>query len=57
MDNRAMYRWWLWAHVLFVAGFLLSHGMSAAMGFRLRQEQSPYAIRLTALSKRTTNVT
>jgi hypothetical protein len=53
-----MYQWWLWAHLLFVAGFLLSHGTSAAMGFRLRQEKSPDAIRgLTQLSKATNNVT
>ena len=53
-----MYQWWLWGHLLFVAGFLLSHGTSAAMGLRLRQEKSPDAIRaLTRLSKQTTNVT
>jgi hypothetical protein len=52
-----MYQWWLWAHIVFVAGFLLSHGASAAMGFRLRQEKSPDAIRgLTQLSKATNNV-
>jgi hypothetical protein len=53
-----MYRWWLWAHIVFVAGFLLSHGMSAAMGLRLRQEKSSDAIRgLTRLSKQTNNFT
>ena len=53
-----MYQWWLWAHILFVAGFLLSHGTSAAMGFRLRQEQSADEIRgLTRLSKATNNFT
>ena len=53
-----MYQWWLWAHIVFVAGFLLSHGTSAAMGFRLRQEKSPDAIRgLAQLSKATNNVT
>ena len=54
----AMYQWWLWAHIVFVVGFLLSHGTSAAVGFRLRQEKSPDSIRgLTALSKQTNNFT
>ena len=53
-----MYSWWLWAHVLSVAGFLLAHGTSAAMGFRLRQEKSADAIRsLTRLSQLTSNFT
>jgi hypothetical protein len=53
-----MYQWWLWAHIVFVGAFLLSHGTSAAVGFRLRQEKSPDAIReLTRLSKQTNNFT
>lgn len=53
-----MYQWWLWAHIASVAGFLLSHGTAAAMGFRLRQEKSPDGIRsLTGLSKVTNNFT
>lgn len=53
-----MYQWWLWAHIVSVGGFLLSHGTAAAMGFRLRREKSPDAIRsLTSLSKQTNNFT
>lgn len=53
-----MYQWWLYAHLLSVAGFLLAHGTSAAMGLRLRQEKSPEAIRsVTGLSKQTNNAT
>ena len=51
-------QWWLYAHLASVVGFLLAHGHSAAMGFRLRQERSPEAIRsLTDLSRQTTPVT
>jgi hypothetical protein len=40
-----------------VAGFLLAHGTSAAMAFRLRSEKTTDGIRsLTELSKQTTNV-
>jgi len=52
-----MYGWFLFAHIASVAGFLLAHGTSAAVGLRLRQEKTPDGIRsLTDLSKRTTNV-
>lgn len=55
--NRAM-QWWLFAHLFSVVGFLLAHGHSAAMGFRLRQEKSTDAIRsLTELSRQTTPIT
>src|SRR5262249_13889192 len=54
---RAM-QWWLFAHVGSVVGFALVHGHSAAMGFRLRQETNPDAIRsLTELSRQTTPIT
>ena len=52
-----MYNWLLYGHIASVAGFLLAHGASAAMGLRLRQETTPDGIRsLTDLSKRTTRV-
>src|ERR1700716_2915454 len=52
-----MYSWLLFAHIASVAGFLLPHGPSAAMAFRLRSEKTTDGIRsLTELSKQTTNV-
>ena len=52
-----MYGWLLFAHITSVAGFLLAHGTSAAMAFRLRSEKATDGIRsLTELSKQTTNV-
>ncbi|HVH65930.1 MAG TPA: hypothetical protein VM674_07825 [Candidatus Acidoferrum sp.] len=51
-------QWWLYAHLASVFGFLLAHGHSAVMGFRLRREQSAEAIRsLTELSRQTTPLT
>jgi hypothetical protein len=52
-----MYSWLLFAHIASVPGFLLAHGTSVAMAFRLRSETTTDGIRsLTDLSKRTTNV-
>ena len=52
-----MYPWLLFAHIVSVAGFLLAHGTSAAMAFRLRQEKTTDGIRsLPELSKQTTNM-
>ena len=52
-----MYNWLLFAHIASVAGFLLAHGTSAAMAFRLRAEKTTDGIRsLTDLSKQTTNI-
>jgi hypothetical protein len=52
-----MYNWFLFAHIASLAGFLLAHGTSAAMVFRLRSEKTSDGIRsLTELSKQTTNV-
>ncbi len=36
-----MYRWWVYLHLLGVFGFLISHGVSVAVTFRLRQERDP----------------
>ena len=47
-----MYAWLLFAHIASVAGFLLAHGTSAAMAFRLRSEKTTDGIRsLAELSK------
>ena len=52
-----MYNWLLFGHIASVAGFLLAHGTSAAMAFRLRSEKTTDGLRsLTELSKQTTNV-
>lgn len=52
-----MYGWLLFAHIASVAGFLLAHGTSAAMAFRLRSEKTTDGIRsLAELSKQTTGV-
>jgi hypothetical protein len=52
-----MYRWLLFAHIASVAGFLLAHGTSAAMAFRLRSEKTTDGLRsLAELSKQTTGV-
>src|SRR6202140_5808106 len=49
--------WLLFAHIASVAGFLLAHGTSAAMAFRLRSEKTSDGIRsLAELSKQTTGV-
>jgi hypothetical protein len=52
-----VYGWLLFAHIASVAGFLLAHGTSAAMAFRLRSEKTTDGIRpLAELSKQTTGV-
>jgi hypothetical protein len=52
-----MYQWLVYAHVLSVVGFLVAHGASAAMGLRLRREQSADSIRsLVVLSTLSTRV-
>jgi hypothetical protein len=52
-----MYNWLLFAHIASVAGFLLAHGTSAALAFRLRSEKTTDGIRsLAELSKQTTGV-
>jgi hypothetical protein len=50
-----VYNWLLFGHIVSVAGFLLVHGTSAAMAFRLRSEKTTDGIRsLTELSKQST---
>ena len=50
-----MFKWLLFGHIASVAGFLLAHGTSAAMAFRLRSEKTTDGIRsLTELSKQST---
>jgi plastocyanin len=36
-----VYRWWVYLHLLGVFGFLISHGVSVAVTFRLRKERDP----------------
>ena len=36
-----MYRWWVFIHLVGVFGFLISHGVSMAVMFRLRKERDP----------------
>lgn len=36
-----MYQWWVFLHLLGVFGFLISHGVSVAVAFRLRKERDP----------------
>jgi plastocyanin len=38
------YQWWLFAHLAGVFGFLTSHGVSVAVGLRLRGERDPAKI-------------
>jgi uncharacterized membrane protein len=46
------YAWFLWLHLVGVLGFVGAHGVSAAVGFRLRRERDPARIRaLLDLSK------
>lgn len=50
-----MYNWFLFAHIASVTGFLVAHGTSVAMAFRLRAEKTTDGIRsLTELSRQTT---
>lgn len=49
-----MYGWWVFLHIVGAAGFLLSHGTSAAIAFRLRRERDPNkVIALIELSRST----
>lgn len=36
-----MYRWWVYLHLVGVFGFLISHGVSVAVTYRLRKERDP----------------
>lgn len=48
-----MYRWLVFLHVLGVFGFLLAHGVSVFVAFRVRREKDIHAIRaLLGLSAR-----
>jgi formate hydrogenlyase subunit 3/multisubunit Na+/H+ antiporter MnhD subunit len=38
------YRWWVFLHILGVFAFLLGHGVSVAVTFRLRRERDPARI-------------
>jgi amino acid transporter len=52
-----MYRWIVFTHVLAVFGFLIGHGASAAVIFRLRRERDLNTIRvLLDLSRRANGV-
>jgi len=52
-----MYRWIVFTHVLAVFGFLIGHGASAAVIFRLRRERDTNSIRaLLDLSRRANGV-
>ncbi|HEX2027477.1 MAG TPA: DUF2269 family protein [Nitriliruptorales bacterium] len=39
-----MYQWWLFLHLAGIFGFLLAHGASVAITFRLRKERDPRRI-------------
>jgi uncharacterized membrane protein len=39
-----MYRWWVFVHIVGVFGFLLAHGVSVGVSFRLRRERDPQRI-------------
>jgi len=36
-----VYNWWVFVHLLGVSGFLISHGVSVSVTFRLRRERDP----------------
>jgi plastocyanin len=36
-----LYRWWVYLHIVGVFGFLIAHGVSIAVTFRLRTERDP----------------
>lgn len=38
------YQWWVFLHIVGVFGFLLGHGVSVAVTFRLRRERDPARI-------------
>lgn len=39
-----MYQWWVYLHLLGIFGFLISHGVSVAVTFRLRKERDPVKV-------------
>ncbi|HEX2149566.1 MAG TPA: hypothetical protein VHI31_05250, partial [Actinomycetota bacterium] len=39
-----MYQWWVYLHLIGVFGFLISHGVSVAVTFRLRKERDPQKV-------------
>ena len=48
-----MHLWWVYLHILGGLLFMLAHGASAAVVFRLRRERDPAAVRvLLGLSRR-----
>lgn len=51
-----MYRWWVFLHLVGVFGFLLAHGVSVAVAFRLRKEREPARVQaLLAMSSASIN--
>ncbi|MGH2675301.1 MAG: DUF2269 family protein [Actinomycetota bacterium] len=38
------YQWWVFLHIAGAFGFLISHGISVGVAFRLRQERDPKRI-------------
>lgn len=38
------YQWWVFLHIVGVFGFLLAHGVSVGVAFRLRRERDPHRI-------------
>ncbi|HVL50113.1 MAG TPA: DUF2269 family protein [Actinomycetota bacterium] len=51
-----MYRWWVFLHLVGVFGFLLAHGVSVAVAFRLRKERDPKRVQaLLAVSSASIN--
>jgi uncharacterized membrane protein len=38
------YRWWVFLHIAGVFGFLIAHGVSVGVAFRLRREREPKRI-------------
>ncbi|HEY3211404.1 MAG TPA: hypothetical protein VGL18_16745 [Actinomycetota bacterium] len=40
-----MYQFWVFVHLIGVFGFLLAHGVSAAVGMSLRRERDPQGVR------------
>ncbi len=52
-----MYLWWVFIHLIGVFGFLVAHGVSVAVLFRLRREQDPAKVNaLLELSGTSTRV-
>ena len=39
-----MYQWWVYLHLIGVFGFLISHGVSVSVTFRLRKERDPQKV-------------